>query len=304
MAIGFIQVNGGNASGGSSPRTFAVTIDATCSLLLLARAGSFALTSASINGQAFTAIDNSTFTNSMELWGIVSPPTGAQTITMNWSGGSDSYDFYAIQYSGTLLSSVAAACPDKTSSNGSGTLNPTLTTTKDNSWLVAVLASLTNSGTVSAGTGTTKRVGNGGALIMEGVFDSNAAETPTGSYSLQVTNAQNNSHLIMVSLAPQITVSTSVSDTITSTEAVTLRRGVVTTILNTITSTETIAKVIRGTTISILGVITASEVVSAVLKWAGVNRDTSTIVNQTTHTATWTDSTEHTSTVTNTSKSV
>lgn len=204
MAIGYIQNDGNGGNGVSSPRTLNITVSASCSLLLIAKAGSQAITTATIGGQSFFAIDNTTFGASMELWGIVNPPVGVQTITINWATGTDTYDLDAIQYSGTSVLS-GSVCLQKTSTSGTGTLNATVTTTFDNSWLFLVLASLTNSGTISAGTNTIKRVGNGTNNIISGTFDSNAGQTPPGAFSLQVTNAQPNSNLLMVSILPFVT---------------------------------------------------------------------------------------------------
>lgn len=119
--------------------------------------------------------------NEFRLYYLVAPATGANTITVNNTGGGLSYAA-SMSYTGVAQSSPI----DVTATNtGSGTsIANSFTTTVDNDWLVEYYGYAnggfsTNS---TAGSGTTVRTNSDWSQI----FDSNGAKTPTGTYALNV----------------------------------------------------------------------------------------------------------------------
>ena len=127
------------------------------------------------------------------VWGLLNPPTGTQNLVCTRDGTTYIGRTMAF-YEGVKTSGL----PDATATNSrasTGAVSTSITTVADNCWLVGYGKSGT--ATLSAGTGTTQRENLSGF----GVFDSNGAKTPAGSYSLEV-NVTNQGGLIVVSFAP------------------------------------------------------------------------------------------------------
>lgn len=114
--------------------------------------------------------------------------TASQTVTGNSGVGSRSLGIEAGSYSGVKQSGQPDSHNTNTASTGS-TFALTTTTVANNCWLVGTTFNgNTTGGAISAGANTTVRQNdaNGGSLI-----DSNAAQTPAGSKSLNVTKTGN-----------------------------------------------------------------------------------------------------------------
>lgn len=119
----------------------------------------------------------------LTMWGLIAPTTGANTVTITVTPGQTMQSQSSLSYTGVKQSGF----PDSyhtTTTAGSGTTDSGSTTTiADNCWLVGLFSDTTGR-TDSAGTNTTQRITRNG----EGYFvgDTNAAQTPAGSYSLNI----------------------------------------------------------------------------------------------------------------------
>jgi hypothetical protein len=130
------------------------------------------------------------------LFQLVAPATGSNNVvctansTVYLAGG-------AISYTGAKQT----AQPDAVTSafNATDPQVASVTTVADNSWLIAMAAHGTSG--VSAGASTTLRVSGGfGDMTM---YDSNAAKTPAGSYSLTIDQVSGEVVYIIASIAPE-----------------------------------------------------------------------------------------------------
>lgn len=115
------------------------------------------------------------------LYGLLNPTTGANNIVISYSGTKQIFACSA-SYTGVKQSGL----PDSSTTNtNSGTsVTTTTTTVADNTWLVAI--SRQNGGTTVAGTNTFLRKANSTSPDVV-LVDSNSAQTPAGSHSLQTT---------------------------------------------------------------------------------------------------------------------
>lgn len=128
------------------------------------------------------------------IFGLLAPSTGTQDLVCTRSGTTYIGRQVAF-YEGVKQSGL----PDAFNANsraGTGTLDTSVTTVADNCWLVGYGKSA--SGNPSAGTATTQRESASGF----GVYDSNGAKTPAGSYALQI-SVNTAGGLLVVSLAPE-----------------------------------------------------------------------------------------------------
>ena len=105
-----------------------------------------------------------TFAASTYLFGLVSPASGTQTISLSWGNNTTSYDGYivAISFTGSATGSVATACPNGTHGTGTTTTSGTASwsspavTTATGDFVVAVSSDDSgNAFTLSASAGTT-----------------------------------------------------------------------------------------------------------------------------------------------------
>lgn len=122
------------------------------------------------------------------LYYLIAPATGSHTVTISASG-SHNLSGGALSYTGAKQSSQ----PDATTTNvevssASKTLTTAIVTVNDNSWSVLLEGCFDGSSGPIAGTGATLRqldtISTFGAW---GLFDSNAAIHPAGSYSMTTT---------------------------------------------------------------------------------------------------------------------
>lgn len=163
--------------------------------------GGDCITGVTYNGVAMTQDSKiaCSSTEELYLYYLVNPATGTNNIVVSASTTVDEFYVRAASYTG-----VAQSSPSIRTSSGptsATSLTTTLTTTADNSWLVGIYNS--NGSDLSAGTNTTARNSSSGKIFC----DTNAAQTPAGSKSMQVTGTSSTKTGLMVAIAPYVTPS-------------------------------------------------------------------------------------------------
>lgn len=145
------------------------------------------VTGITYNGVALTQLSRVTQTleasnQSLDIWYLVAPATGANTLTVSLSGSADYFVGFVQSYTG-VNQSTPFGTPNTTSSGSSTSGSPacTVTSAYSNSWLVG--AGYSRAATLSAGAGTTVRQAASGL----GAGDSNG--TISGTAGLAYTGA-------------------------------------------------------------------------------------------------------------------
>lgn len=198
MAVAFDAVS----NSGYSPASWSHTCSGNQRLLLVCVTGSSRPTGITYNGVALTKLassaGNGTTGKTMELWYLIAPATGSNTIAV--SGSPTDYIGIAQSYTGVKQSGFPDAEHFVYDSSGAKTTHSgTVTTVANNCWLVGWAH--TNGGNTSAGANTTQRSASG-SFAFEG-YDSNAARTPAGSQSLNFSSATSVFwSSVVVSIAP------------------------------------------------------------------------------------------------------
>lgn len=137
------------------------------------------------------------------IYGLIAPAIGANNIVFTISPSSQVFAT-AASYTGVSQTGL----PDNfTTNTGTATsLTTALTTIADNCWIV--FGGRENGGTIGAGTNTSLRIANSTSPDCA-LFDTNAAQTPAGSHSVQTTNAASKTFFhAVVSIAPVATAVT------------------------------------------------------------------------------------------------
>ncbi len=177
-----LETDGPGAS--SADITVALTLGGSATLLLgpaEAETLSSNIASAAWNGSALSSIVQSGGTlEGAEIWGIVSPTTGAHNLVFTRSGITNALYCFGLSYSGTSISAV----PSTSSSNfltgsGAGTITTSLTTPVDNCWVAGVVGNDFANGMTIASGDTQRDTNNGGSSRKS--FDSNGVITPAGN---------------------------------------------------------------------------------------------------------------------------
>lgn len=136
---------------------------------------------------------------------LLNPDTGTHSIKLDTDNAGDILDCNATSYSGTDTSTAASVIATDVASGTPTTT--TGTTTVNNAWAV-----LTGSGGQTAGTGATKR---GTSHAQNGcLYDSGAAISPAGSYSMTTSDVSNHAWK-MLTFGPSL----GVAKTLTATQA-------------------------------------------------------------------------------------
>ena len=134
----------------------------------------------------------------MGMWRLLLPSTGANNVVFTWGGAiGQTVAVACTSFTGVNQSTPedGSAVQDIDTTPPYSTFTLSKTTTVDNDWLVGFALNYgSNSNAVSAGTNTTIRqqaVGDTGnnALVT---YDTNAAQTPTGSKSLNLSLSPSN----------------------------------------------------------------------------------------------------------------
>lgn len=181
MAIAFDAKAFGTSSGGSvSSLTFSHTCTGT-NLVLVVGIKTPAGVSVTYNSVSMTEIDSvGASDRATRLFLLIAPATGAHNVVV--SGGTGAYDAVSASYTGCKQSAQPDAHITNTAS-GASTLTTSITTVANNCWTV-MSGGKENGGTLQAGTGSNLLFDTGASLGCA-MFDSNAAITPAGSYSME-----------------------------------------------------------------------------------------------------------------------
>jgi hypothetical protein len=201
MAIAFDAATTQNVS--ATSLTFAHTTSGSNRILWLGAnqqdsAGTYSLTGCTYAGVSMTQAGStqaSTNPYQTSLWYLIAPSTGSNNVVISASTSRAILGF-ASSYTGAKQTGQ----PDATNGSNftSSTMTLSVTTIADNCWLVA---SWVGNREPFAGTATNRRLNAGG----NGLFDSNGAKTPAGSYSIQVTQSDGaTAAMAMASFAPSL----------------------------------------------------------------------------------------------------
>lgn len=180
------------------------------------------ITGLTYNSVAMTQVGKAAVqTNTYEyLYILENAPTGTHNIVASAST-STGMNASAASYFNAAISGQ----PDGSSSNtGSGTsLTGTVTTTKDNDWLV--LAGYSNNGSTSysSSNGVVRATASSAPTGLGGfatIVDSNGAKTPPGSYNIVLSFSSNNWGYVVAGFSPVSTSSPSVGAAVLIRQAV------------------------------------------------------------------------------------
>lgn len=187
MAIAFDTSVNQQTNGGTSSLTYSYTCTGANGCLVVAALiqSSQTITGITYAGSAMTQAASVSTTNvsageTSYVFVLGAPATGANNVVITGSGAA-TIASVASSYTGAQSVSNVEASNTATGTGTNGTAS--VTTTTDNDWLVAYCRS--NATVTSAGANTTLR-GTPTALTMA---DSNAAQTPPGSFAQNFTAA-------------------------------------------------------------------------------------------------------------------
>jgi hypothetical protein len=166
--------------------------------------GGDTVTGVTYNGVAMTQASKNTSmpsTNVLYLYYLVNPATGSNNIVVSQTGSG-----YLNAASTSYFGASQTGQPDASTTNYSAAtsaLTTTVTTIADNCWTVMAGRAM-DSSTISAGTGTTLRVGT----YLVCMLDSNGPKTPAGSTSLVFINNTGRVGSAMASFSPFVSAPT------------------------------------------------------------------------------------------------
>lgn len=180
------------ASSGTNGGTTSVTFSHTCSgvsraLFVFVQANSSStITGVTYNGVAMTKT-TTVGSDSITVWTLLSPSTGANNVVVNFNT-SVSARCLSASYTGVKQSATPTTTQD-TNEGVTVTVNRSITTVQDNSWVLAFLDwDISGGATQFATAGATQRVSfaeSGVGPNSMGLYDSNAPKTPAGAYNMQ-----------------------------------------------------------------------------------------------------------------------
>jgi len=133
----------------------------------------------SYNGVAMTEIGSG---SQDHLFYLVAPASGTNTVLVTVDAGG--IHSGSVSYTGAKQTGVPDSFNVASQGAGSSTFDISTTTVADNCWLVAIVEA-GSYGSLN-GTGTTQRAGVYSSWVY--IYDSNAAKTPAGVSTLEVTN--------------------------------------------------------------------------------------------------------------------
>lgn len=197
MAIAFDNsITQQTSDGSGNTLTFSFTTSGTNRYLLVAGiiTGNNSITGITYGGVAMTQIatvDTSNVSGGQiaYMFGLANPASGANNVVCTGSATA-TLAFVASSYTGAQQTDTLEASGTATGASGTGTKS--ITTLTDNDWLVGWARGQSNA---SASTNTVFRPADNAGMAM---MDTNAAQTPAGSYSLNFTTASNNNWGIIV----------------------------------------------------------------------------------------------------------
>lgn len=204
MAITFDSASDGATASGGATFGWTHTTSGSDRILfvttLSTNLGSDNVTGVTYNGVSMTKVDSAPpatgIDRAVTLWVLDNPASGANTVTVSMTGGnSDTYGSSS-SYAGAKQTSTV---DNKTTNHSDSTtsLTTSLTTVADNCW--TIIGAWYSGTRPIAGTGSTIRTTNG----IPALYDSNAAITPAGSYSMTLTTTPTAGvNAVMASFAP------------------------------------------------------------------------------------------------------
>lgn len=201
MAIAFDAASTSSKSADGST-TFDVTHTCTGSdralcVAVVADSAADRVTGVTYNSVSMTLVDKNQATGGRwnYFYYLNAPSTGANTIRVT-TDATCYRELSASSYAGVAQTGQPSVSAKSTSSSASS-ITGTLTTTSDNSWTVMGING--KAGTITAGSGTTRR----GTTLVGAIFDSNGAITPAGSTSLIANQGASDAIAqVIVALAP------------------------------------------------------------------------------------------------------
>lgn len=187
------------------------------------------------------AIDMPSASRRAELWYLVAPATGSNTIAVTLTGAPISFfNVGAVSYTGVRQDSTPAVS-GKYSDNAANDVLKSITTLSDNSWLVGAMTDGA-SANPAADSGTTlrlsvyNRAGNGYEMFF---LDTNGPKTPAGAFAIGVTGTSGVGGAIVVAqIAPIINLT--ITDTSSSSDTVV--RSLTRTLSDSVSSTDSVSK--------------------------------------------------------------
>lgn len=204
MAIAFDATTSSSRVNATTTLTYAHTCTGSDRFLVVATANNTArtVTSVTYNWVSMTQV-LSPLTNSnwsiLYLWILANPASWSNNIVVTTSGNCEIIS-KCISYTGVNASwqpdSSSSTWPTTTTSFTTST-----TTVADNCWCVMWWMGM-NWSTLTAGANTFVRSQIEVALAGLFMVDTNSAQTPAGSKSVNVTSASQQFHWIMISLSP------------------------------------------------------------------------------------------------------
>jgi hypothetical protein len=203
MAITFDNNLSASISSGSS-QTVSFTVGSSSNSYLVVGIiiqGGFTCTGVTYGGVSMTQLTSVsasgvTSGETNYLFGLASPASGANNIVASYSGTSTNA-VSASSFAGAQ--STTAVEGSNTATGSSNPASVSVTTITNNDWLVGFARGQSNT---TAGTNTTIR----GVATNINMMDSNGAQTPPGSFSLNFTDLSNNAWAAMaIALQPAAT---------------------------------------------------------------------------------------------------
>lgn len=186
MAIAFdSKVGFDSATNPSSPATFTFNnVAGTYMFVTILDYTNQTVTGVTYNGVGMTELGTTTTQSNFSgiyLFGLANPATGSNTVSISFTGSPLLILACASSYSGA--NSVGTAVTNRVTATS---ITTTVTTVADNSW--TILGCGSDSHATTAGTGSFLRQQDATYQAIT-LYDSNAAITPAGSYSMVVNDA-------------------------------------------------------------------------------------------------------------------
>lgn len=137
-----------------------------------------------------------------EIWYLVGPATGTNTVSATVSGDTDDRKFRSVSYTG-----VSGYDASNSANGGSGNPTVSVTTVADNCWVQDAVAKF-GTGAATVGAGQTSVLNNvTGATLGAASYE--GPKTPAGSVTMDWTQASANDWVsVAMSFSPQVAAST------------------------------------------------------------------------------------------------
>ena len=204
MAIAYDAGSEEEVSAAASPMAWSHTCTGSDPVLLvgIVHFGGDLVTGVTYNGAAMTQLDKtSSFGGAVAyIYGLANPSTGANNISVAWSGGNATVRAAAGSYTGVRQTGLPdAVAHDQNTTAAQTSIAATVTTVANNAWVGAF--SFAFGGTFSSITNGTIRTTAGSGLCVWG--DTNSVVTPAGGKTLTANFASSAQQcIVLASFAP------------------------------------------------------------------------------------------------------